>query len=156
MRDMGQLLEGWQLDVGDVRERMYRAPTPGERERWHALWLLAQGWTALAVAEGLERDSHTIGTWVTALSDGGPAALGFEQSGGFPRPRRGPAGPTEDCGPGAARRGRHRLGELELESYAEICPRTLRALAEPQQLFELPPPLGVCPETAQETFPEGR
>ena len=34
-----------------VRERMYRAPTPRERERWHALWLLAQGWSATKVAE---------------------------------------------------------------------------------------------------------
>ena len=86
MMDIAQLLERWHLDVGDVRKRMYRAPTPRERERWHALWLLAQGWTALAVAEALERDPHTIGTWVTALSDGGPAALGFEQSGGSPPP----------------------------------------------------------------------
>ena len=37
-------------------------------ERWHALWLLALGWTASAVAEALERDSHTIGMWVTALA----------------------------------------------------------------------------------------
>ena len=67
MRDIVQLLERWQLDVGEVRRRMYRAPTPRELERWHALWLLAQGWTASAVAEALERDSHTIGMWVTAL-----------------------------------------------------------------------------------------
>ncbi len=84
MRDIAQLLEGWQLDVGDVRERMYRAPTPREREWWHALWLLARGWTALAVAEALEREPHTIGTWVAAFSDNGPTALAFEQSGGSP------------------------------------------------------------------------
>ncbi len=51
MRDIVELLERWQLDVGKVREHMYRAPTPRERERWHGLWLLARGWTALAVAE---------------------------------------------------------------------------------------------------------
>ena len=51
MKDIRRLLERWQLDVGDVRERMYRAPTPRGRERWHGVWLLAQGWTALAVAE---------------------------------------------------------------------------------------------------------
>ncbi len=33
MRDIVQLLERWQLDVGEVRERMYRASTPRERER---------------------------------------------------------------------------------------------------------------------------
>jgi len=30
-----------QMDESGVRERIYRAPTPRERERWHALWLLA-------------------------------------------------------------------------------------------------------------------
>ncbi len=94
MMDVAQLLERWQLNVGDVRERMYRAPTPRERERWHALWLLAQGWSALAVAEALERDSHTIGMWVTALGNAGPAALAFEQSGGSPPPSAGTSRPS--------------------------------------------------------------
>ncbi len=93
-RDIVQLLERWQLDVGDVRERMYRAPTPRERERWHALWLLAQGWTALAVAETLEREPHTIGTWVAAFSDNGPRTLAFEQSGGSPPPSTGTSRPN--------------------------------------------------------------
>ena len=48
--------------------------------------LLAQWWTASATAEGLERDPHTIGRWVAAFGDGGPAALIFEQSGGSPPP----------------------------------------------------------------------
>ena len=65
---------------------MYRAPTPRERERWHALWLLAQGWTAVAVAEALERDPHTIGLWVSAFGNTGPAGLTFEQTGGSPPP----------------------------------------------------------------------
>ncbi len=86
MRDIVQLLDRWRLDVGEVRERMYRAATPRERERWHALWLLAQGWTASAVAEALEREPHTIGAWVTALGNTGPTALSFEQSGGSPPP----------------------------------------------------------------------
>ena len=89
-----QLLERWQLDVGDVRERMYRAPTPRERERWHALWLLARGWTALAVSETLEREPHTIGAWVAAFSDKGPTALAFEQSGGSPPPSAGTSRPS--------------------------------------------------------------
>ena len=94
MRDIVQLLERWQLNVGDVRERMYRAPTPRERERWHGLWLLAQGWTASAVAEALEREPHTIGTWVAAFSDNGPTALAFEQSGGSPPPSAGASRPN--------------------------------------------------------------
>ena len=50
-----------------------------------AVWLLAQGWTASAVAEALERDPHTIGRWA-AFGEGGPAALIFEQTGGSPPP----------------------------------------------------------------------
>ena len=71
MTDMVQLLERWQLDVGDLRERMYRAPTPRERERWHGLWLLAQGWSATQVAEALEREPHTIGNWLDNFRQGG-------------------------------------------------------------------------------------
>ena len=94
MWDIVELLERRQLDVGDLRERMYRAPTPRERERWHTLWLLAQGWTSSAVAEALERDPHTIGTWVTAFGNAGPTALGFEQSGGSPPPSTGTSRPN--------------------------------------------------------------
>jgi hypothetical protein len=54
MHEVSGLLKRWQLDVKSVRERVYRAPTPRERERWHALWLLARGWSAAQVAETLE------------------------------------------------------------------------------------------------------
>ena len=104
MAEMVAALAQWDLDLRQVRDRMYRAPTPRERERWHALWLLAQGWSANKVADLLERDAHTIGVWLAAFErDGpaalaferdGPAALAFEQTGGPPppttrRPRRG-------------------------------------------------------------------
>ena len=82
MTDIVQLLERWQLDVGDLRERMYRAPTPRERERWHGLWLLAQGWSATQVAEALEREPHTIGNWLDNFRQGGAQGLVFEQTGG--------------------------------------------------------------------------
>ncbi len=59
-----------------------------------------------------------------------------------PRPRRVPAGPTEGSDTGSARKGGNRPGELELESDTEICPRTLRTLAEQQQLPELLASLG--------------
>ena len=78
------LLKRWQLDVRQVREQMYRAPTPRERERWHALWLLARGWSAVQVAEALERDPHTIGDWLEDLRQAGPSGLAFEQTGGSP------------------------------------------------------------------------
>jgi transposase len=86
MNDMRAMLEHWKLDVKAVRERVYRAPTPRERERWHALWLLARGWSAGQVAEALERDAHTIGDWVEDFRQKGPAGLAFEQTGGPPPP----------------------------------------------------------------------
>jgi transposase len=86
MNDVSNLLNHWQLDMRAVRERMYRAPTPRERERWHALWLLSQGWSAVQVAEALERDAHTIGDWVADFERAGPAGMAFEQTGGPPPP----------------------------------------------------------------------
>ncbi len=89
VREIDRSLEQWQMEVKDLRRRMILAPTPRERERWYALWLLAQGWTATATAEALERDPHTIGRWASGrwasvFGEGGPAALIFEQTGGSP------------------------------------------------------------------------
>ena len=84
MKDVLTMLGQWELDVSGVRERMYRAPTPRERERWHAMWLLARGWSATQVADALERDAHTIGNWVKDFRQKGPAGLAFEQTGGPP------------------------------------------------------------------------
>ena len=86
VREIDRFLEQWQIGVKDLRRRMILAPTPQERERWCAILLLAQGWTAAATAEALERDPHTIGGWAAALGEGGPAALIFEQTGGSPPP----------------------------------------------------------------------
>lgn len=86
MDEMQKVLEKWQLDVKAVRERMYGAPTARERERWHAMWLIAQDWSAAQVATALERDAHTIGEWLEALREKGPTALAFEQGGGSPPP----------------------------------------------------------------------
>ena len=90
VRDMDRFLEQWQMEVKDLRRRMILAPTPRERERWYATLLLAQGWTASATAEALERDPHTIGRWASACGAGGPAALIFEQTGGSPPVRGSP------------------------------------------------------------------
>ena len=86
VREMDRFLEQWQMDAKALRRRMILAPTPRERERWHAMLLLAQGWTASSTAEALERDPHTIGRWLAAFGEGGPAALIFEQTGGSPPP----------------------------------------------------------------------
>jgi transposase len=86
MNNMTELLQEWQLDLGKVRNNVYRSATPRERERWHALWLVARGWTAAEVADALERDPHTIGEWLEAFRQAGPEGLVFEQSGGSPPP----------------------------------------------------------------------
>ena len=81
---MNDLLERWKLDERQVRDRMYRSPTPRERERWHAVWLVARGWSAARVAEALERDAHTVGEWLAQFRESGPAGLTFDQTGGPP------------------------------------------------------------------------
>ena len=105
VREIDRSLEQWQMGVKDLRRRMILAPTPRERERWYAMLLLAQGWTAAATAEALERDPHTIGRWASAFGEGGPAALMFEQTGGPPRPGPGAAGGVERGGAATARLG---------------------------------------------------
>ncbi len=86
MRDIEAGLTRWGLDLGQVRERVYRAPTPRERERWHAPWLVAQGWSANKVAALLDREAHTVGQWLTAFCADGPEALAFELDGWLPPP----------------------------------------------------------------------
>ncbi len=86
MIDMQLRLGRWHLDVNQVRDYVYRAPTPRERERWHALWLLARGWSATLVDEAPGRDAHTIGEWVEDFRQKGPVGLAFEQTGGPPPP----------------------------------------------------------------------
>ena len=86
VREIGRLLEQWQMGAKDLQRRMILAPTPRERERWYAMLLLAQGLTAAATAEALDRDPHTIGRWASAFGEGGPRPLIFEQTGGSPPP----------------------------------------------------------------------
>jgi hypothetical protein len=88
MNDMLAMLGRWQLDEKAVRERMYSAATPRERERWFGVWLLARGWSAVQVAEALERRVFEcpIGDWVADLREKGPAGLAFEQTVGPPPP----------------------------------------------------------------------
>ena len=155
VRDMDRFLEQWQMEVKDLRRRMILAPTPRERERWYATLLLAQGWTASATAEALERDPHTIGRWASACGAGGPAALIFEQTGGSPRPWRDAADGVEGSGPRTARQVGHRPGQLELDGGAAVSLGTMGRQPEPQQLPELPAPAGVCLQAPQEAAGQG-
>ena len=160
VRDMDQFLERWEMDVPGVRRRMILAPVPRERERWYALWLLAQGWTAQATAEALERDPHTIGRWhwtvVGRLRRGWAHSLDIRADRWCPpRPRGGAAGGAERGGAGVARQLRHGTGQLELESDAAVCLGALRYQPEPQHLPELSAPAGILLQTPQETAAQG-
>jgi hypothetical protein len=86
MNEVQDAWQRWTLDVDQVRRQMYRAPTPRERERWHALWLALQGWPTVRVAEALGRTPPTVGEWLAAFCREGPTALAFVQTGGSPPP----------------------------------------------------------------------
>ncbi len=60
------VLTHWQIEPRRLREEMYQAPTPRERERWHALWLLSRGWSAVAVARyaALLAEARTTGATI--------------------------------------------------------------------------------------------
>lgn len=66
VRQIDRFLEQWQMDARDLHRRLILAPAPRERERWHAIWLLAQGWTASGAAQALGRGI------LTPLDDGPP------------------------------------------------------------------------------------
>ena len=137
MREMQGFLERWQLDAGDLRRRMYWAPTPRERERWHALWLLVQGWTAVAVAEALGRDAMPL---AGGLPSSARAVRGRWPSSSRvvpPRDRQSAADRTEGSGAGVSSKGWPRLGQLELEGGAQICAGTFRGLPKPQSTEEV-------------------
>src|SRR2546425_7075827 len=123
---MAAVLARWKLDVATVRERVYRAANPRERERWHALWLLARGWSAAEVAAALERDPHTIGAWLRAFEQDGPKTVAFEQTGGSPRADRRPARGAGGGRGRVAAGGRGRAGELDLEGGARLPARPVR------------------------------
>ena len=153
VREIDRSLEQWQMGVKDLRRRMVLAPTPRERERWYAMLLLAQGLTAAATAEALERDPHTIGRWAAAFGEG-PAALIFAADWGFP-PALDQAQQEELKGVVHNRQPRgYRIGQLVLEGGSAVCLGALRRQLEPQQLPELPAP-GIRLQAPQEAPAQG-
>lgn len=78
------MLSAWGLDVAQVRQHVYDAPHPRERERWHALWLFGQGWTQGQIAAALGHEAHTVGNWLEAFRQQGPAGLRYVATGGAP------------------------------------------------------------------------
>ncbi len=124
MRGIRPDLEGWQLDLASVRSRMYLAPTPRERERWHALWLLCRGLTASGTAQALGRDV-THRQMGRRFGEGGPAAS--SRPGVPPRTWRDATGELTGAVQELPDVG-HRNGQLELESCGSLS-RSVSALA---------------------------
>ena len=139
MREMQAFLEQWQLDAGDLRRRMYWAPTPRERERgmpdgfWSKAglrWRWPRRWDGMPIplAGGLPSSARAVRRRWPSSSRAVP-----------PRDRRSAADRTAGSGAGVSSKGWPRLGQLELEGGAQICAGTFRGLPEPPQLPELPP-----------------
>ena len=84
VRDIDRFMEQWQMDAKALRRRMILAPTPRERERWYAIWLLAQGWTAAGTAEALERRSPHHRAMGVGLRRGRACSLDIRADRWFP------------------------------------------------------------------------
>ena len=85
MKDIGALLRQWDVDERGVRERMHRAATPRERERWHALWLLSRGWSEARVGGIGARPPYDWGM-AEYVCDGWTVGDGLRADGWSPPP----------------------------------------------------------------------
>ena len=156
VREIDRSLEQWQMEVKELRRRMILAPTPRERERWYAILLLAQGWTASATAEALERDPHTIGRWGVSLRRGRTCGPDIRADRWFP-PALDQAQQEElraavQEPPGASGID---LANWYWKVVRRFCLGAVRHWVEPKQLCELAAPAGVCLQAAQETPAQG-
>ena len=91
VREMDRYLEQRQIDAKALRRRMILAATPRERALSQAQEVVRHAAVGprldrSSTAEALERAPHTIGRWLAAFGERGPAALIFQQTGGPPPP----------------------------------------------------------------------
>lgn len=63
------------LPLADLESRYRTCRDPGERSRWHMLWLVAQGHSAAAVARLTGYSDVWVRTIVHRYNDHGPAAV---------------------------------------------------------------------------------
>ena len=145
MQEMGGLPEQWRMDEAAVavRRRMYRGPTPRERERWHWVRLLAQGGTAAGVGRTRERGAPTIAQWARAFAEGEPKAPVLNRAVVPLRVGRGAARRAEKGGAGEACSVGPRTNQLELAGGGAIGGGSFGIDAAPEQLSELSASVGV-------------
>ena len=77
----------WDQTAGDLRDLALHAPHP--RERFLALYEIAQGGCAAEIATCSERYPQTVMGWVHAYNEHGPVALLYRRSSGGPLFARG-------------------------------------------------------------------
>jgi len=75
----------WAQEVLDLRNLAVSSPDPRTRERFLALYEIANG-TANATTWAKSNGWHfqSVQTWIHTYNDRGPAALAFRHTGGWP------------------------------------------------------------------------
>ena len=74
----------WQQTSDDLRRLACDAAHPRTRERFLALYEVATGWSAMGWAAETERRHSTVLEWIAAYNEGGPEAMVYRHTGGWP------------------------------------------------------------------------
>ena len=74
--------EKWDQTISDLRRLSVNSSHPRTRERFLALYEIAQGSNATKVAKASERDDETVQTWVKRYNSDGPDAVAYRHTGG--------------------------------------------------------------------------
>jgi transposase len=76
--------ERWKQDAESLRAQGLRAEHPRTRERFMALYEIAQGRNATQVGLKTLRNPQTVMRWVHQYNELGPEAMQYRRSGGHP------------------------------------------------------------------------
>jgi hypothetical protein len=74
----------WGQTPDDLRRLAVEGEHPRTRERFLALYQIAQGWSATSWAEQTERHDDTVQHWVHSYNEHGPEELKYRRTGGRP------------------------------------------------------------------------
>ena len=72
----------WSQTLEDLRQLAMRAPHPRTRERFLALYEIAEDSCATRVASRTRRHPQTVMEWVHLYNTSGPEALAYRRTGG--------------------------------------------------------------------------
>ena len=74
----------WELEIDDLRRLAIESPHKRTRERFAALYDIAQGSNATQVASKSKRNHQTVQSWVHRVNADGPNAMVYRRTGGRP------------------------------------------------------------------------